>query len=142
MESKVIQNEIDIRINELNKLLKNFKKSPNRNYKRITLELKLKEAKNIYNSTIHTLSTYESKFSHTELDFYSKAAREIYNEIIILINNKLYTAFNHKISLFSVTLVVCFVKRLLNISKKMTTLREMILTASQTVPDYDGTGNK
>lgn len=63
MEVEINKRAIDSHIAHLNATLSNFKKAPNRKYKRNTLTTKLRDARATYTEITNLLAEYESKYS-------------------------------------------------------------------------------
>lgn len=75
MDVDELKFNIDVLIAELNTVLSNFSKAPNRNYSKKFLERKKKLAFKNYNQINLILSENELTFTNTEINFYIKAAR-------------------------------------------------------------------
>lgn len=112
MEVEINKRAIDSHIAHLNATLSNFKKAPNRKYKRNTLTTKLRDARATYTEITNLLAEYESKYSESEFIFLYKCTRQLFSEIHTLILAKLEFAGIHTISIFSLVCVIHFIQKL------------------------------
>lgn len=145
MDIETLKLEIDTHIAVLNTILTNFNKAPNRNYNKSFLTNKKHQAFQTLNHLSNLLRQYENKFTSAELTFYIKGARQKYDNIILIINHKLVYAKESTLCVKTIALAFIFfikLKRRHYRNVIMASLKDMIMTASQTVPEYDGTGGK
>lgn len=145
MDVETIKFEIDTYIASLNVILSNFNKAPNRTYNKKFLINKKQQAAKIFKSLTNLLQQFESKFTSSELTFYIRGARQKYDNIIVIVNQKLEFAEERASGVKTIALALIFFIRLkhkYNQRSIMASLKDMIITASQTVPEYDGTGGK
>lgn len=134
-----IELEIQNLIGKLHNIKTNLKKSPFRRYLKSTLKDKILLTKTIYNKVVQTLLKYEDVLDNRHVDFFIKAARLDYDEIIYILETKL-KKYSKPISLKSLSYAIIFNIRLIKISKKVK-MALNIKTASELaslIPSYDG----
>lgn len=114
MEIEEIKFEIDSRISELNTILVNLNKAPNRTYRKNFLIEKKKQSTEICNSITNLLQKHEGKFTSTEVSFYVHGAKQKYSSIKTILNEKLELAIDLAFSLKTIALAFTFFIKLKN----------------------------
>lgn len=137
MDKEDIRLLIDEPIAKLNKIIINFQKAPNRAYSRNFLIRKKSQALEIYNLINDRLAESEDKFLKEELNFLIKGARQKYNDILIIINEKLVYAKNDITSLRTIGIIFLFYIKLKRKQSKMALVVDVKLGTSL-IPIYDG----
>lgn len=141
METQVLLIENKILI--LKNTLSNFKKSPNRKCLKQTLLNKLKLVKETYNDIINSLVLIETELSITQLTYYTKLARTLYNDINLIITQKLTYSPERRGKFKSIVNAAIFCNRTKKIyNAKMASVIEIIKVITSLVPSYDGNPQK
>lgn len=134
---------IEGKIRHLTNILNNFKKSPSRKYTKNFLLKKGGEIKSIYLAAIEDVE----ELPENEQKFVLKAIRALYSEIKTCIDSKL-DGFASHLTFKTVAKTIIFWQQILKKAKnnletrKMTTVLEIIKTASTLIPAYDGSAEK
>lgn len=136
MDIEELKYGIDLLISELNSILINFTKAPNRAYSRKFLIRKKKQATNNYKLVNERLAENETKITSTELNFYIKAVRQKFNDILLIVNEKLVNAQDQFTSLRTIALVFLFYIKIKRKAGKMAKVD--IKTGTSLIAMYDG----
>lgn len=120
----------------------NFKKAPNRRYRRATLQNKLLEIQALKKNIADSLSILENAISSETSELIISTERVLTGELLLIINQKL-TNLGDKpdLTLKNLGKLVIISIRLTK-AAKMAALIEVIKTVTALLPVYDGTPNK
>lgn len=102
--------EIELLAKELNRILINFRKGPNRNYLRSFLLGKQDSCTDLFNQIVNLLAKYKDEIEESEADLLQKYAVKNRTEIVNIINAKLLTAKDftiNKLKLYSHIIIFC-----------------------------------
>lgn len=136
---------IEEEINALRKISANFKKAPNRVYRKSTLNDKIKEAKTIKDNIHKKLTLIEECLEINTLEQVNREVTSLTSNIILIAQEKIKELGDKaEPSIKNISICSQFITRLRNkVTKtKMATLIEVIKTASTLVPQFDGTVDK
>lgn len=137
MDIAQIRHEIDVLIAGLNFIITNFAKAPNRAYSKKFLINKKKQATNSYKLINDCLAQNEDKFAHAELNFIIKGVRQKYNDILVIVNEKLVHAKDQISSIRTIALIYLFYIKIKRRQGRMALTVDVKLGTSL-VPIYDG----
>lgn len=133
------ESEIELLIGQIHKIKTNLKKAPFRKYLKFTLDEKLRNVKLIYKNITDLLLENEARIGSSHFNFLIKAARQEFDETLILLNTKL-KHYKKSVSCKSVVYAVIFNNLLKKcIARNVTTMPFDIKTATSIVQVYDGT---
>lgn len=137
--------DITANINALQKIISNFKKAPNRAYRKKTLKKKIEEAKELKNSIQIRLQSIEDCLDLNTVELLNRKATSLTSNIILLAQEKI-TELGNKTDPTIKNIAICslFISRLKNkvTQTKMANLIDIIKTISTIVPQFDGTVDK
>lgn len=135
---------LDEKIAHLKRILDTLIKNPNRKFLYKTLLNKQIAAKVYFNEIEELLLKNEEDIKLDLLNFYIKGSRNLLREIETLINQKLRASKYIKFTLKTLVRVsLTLLKLFKNIkSKRMTSVLEIIKTASTLIPEFDGKSDK
>ncbi|XP_055635701.1 uncharacterized protein LOC129775246 isoform X3 [Toxorhynchites rutilus septentrionalis] len=141
MEAQIL--ELEDKILVLKNLQSHLKKNPNRKFLQTTLLSKQSLLKITYNEVIVKLAKIEEQLSLTQLTYYTKLARSLYDEIYVIITQKLTYSPERRIKFKSLVNAVIFCNRTkLLYESKMASVVEIIKVITSLVPPYDGKPDK
>lgn len=129
-----MEEEINTRVKLLKNILLSITKNPRRNFLKITLRNKAEASKIIYNQILELLNK-GSSINEYQL----KLARQIYGDILTLINIRLAAAPSYRFG--QIALIILTLLKIYN-KVKMANLLETVKIVSTLVPSYDGKPEK
>lgn len=130
---------IDEPLAKLNLTLVNFQKAPNRAYSKRFLVKKINQARKFYNIINDTLAENEGKFPKAELNFLIKAARQKFNDILLIANEKLVFANDQITSLRTIGIIFLFYIKLKRKRTKMAAVPTVdVKLGTSLISVYDG----
>lgn len=133
---------IESNLAQLKIILTNFRKAPNRKYRRSTLLNKLAEVQTLRNNINNELITFENTIAIGTFDQIRKIERSLTGELQLIIDQKLANLGDKPdITLKSLGKLIVISYRLTK-SAKMVTLIETVKTVTALLPTYDGTPSK
>lgn len=142
MRFQSVMDIIECNLAQLKIIQTNFRKAPNRKYRRSTLLNKLAEVQTLRNNINNELITLENTIAIGTFDQIRKIERSLTGELQLTIDQKLANLGDKPdITLKSLGKLIVISYRLTK-SAKMATLIETVKTVTALLPTYDGTPTK
>lgn len=138
MDIELTKLKVDTGIAKLSTILTNFNKAPNRSYTKKFLLNQKDQSEKVYNYIIDCLVHSESKLTQSEIQFYTKGAKQKYDDIILKLNTKLVNAKDPQFSLKTIVLALTYVTKLRSKVRSKFTMAKVDLKLGHSLVDSYG----
>lgn len=134
---------IEIKIIKLKNLLSNFKKAPNRQYRKVTLQNRLKQVNSLRTEIHNELIALEDSIDLQQFNTISLEEKQLTGELLTILKSKLECLKDKpEYTLKNLAKLAVISYRLSKTKTMPTTLIDVIKTVTALLPTYDGTPSK